>query len=203
MRLLSRARRGVTGSARVSDFDAHKAFEEAKERHEQGERHGASWVPIAAAILAVITAIFGGIASQNSSRAFISKNEAILETAHASDTYAEYESRSIKEHIYEAQVDAGNARDPAKELAVATHEKTEAKPLLGKARRFEAAAATANEVSERSLRRYETMEVGITFLDIAIVLVSISALVTTRALTIVAAAGALGGIVVCLYGAFK
>jgi len=187
----------------VSDFEAHKAFEEARERHEDGERHGASWVPIAAAILAVITAICSGVASQRSTLAFISKNEAILETAHASDAYAEYESRSIKEHIYEAQVDAGGARYPAKDLAIAAHEKVAAKPILGKARRFEAAAATANDVSERSLRRYETMEVGVTLLDIAIVLVSISALVTTRVLTIVAAAGALGGIVVCLYGAFK
>jgi hypothetical protein len=48
-----------------------------------------------------------------------------------------------------------------------------------------------------------TMEVGVTFLDIAIVLVSISALVTTRALTTVAAIGAGGGLLVCVGGLLR
>jgi hypothetical protein len=47
------------------------------------------------------------------------------------------------------------------------------------------------------------MEVGITLLDISIVLVSISALVTTRVLTIVAGSAATIGLLTCIIGFFR
>jgi hypothetical protein len=70
-------------------------------------------------------------------------------------------------------------------------------------RRFEKDAVAAGERSAHLLLQVMTMEVGVTFLDIAIVLVSISALVTTRALTTVAAIGAGGGLLVCVGGLLR
>ncbi|MFN2460210.1 MAG: DUF4337 family protein [Candidatus Velthaea sp.] len=183
----------------MSEFEAHKAFEEARERQE-GARHGAAWVPIAAAILAVVTAIAGLAASQRSTAALFFKNEEILLTTKASDAYNEYEARSIKQHIYESLIAAGNARDPAVLSATALHERVKGAPLLLKARAFEHEAQAANDRSERLRHGFETMEIGVTFLEIAIVLVSISALATARVLTVVAVAATAAGIVIALAG---
>lgn len=187
----------------MSDFTAHKAFEEAAERHEHTERHGATWVPIAAAILAVITAIFSLLTAQTSTEALVAKNEAILETTRASDAYNEYEARSIKQHIYEALVTSGLAHDASALTTVAAHEKAAGKPAFTNAKTFAGRAAEANGRAAHLLVRVMTMEIGITFLDIAIVLVSISALTTTRVLTTVAVLGAAGGIVTCLIGLLR
>ncbi|GAC1415122.1 MAG: hypothetical protein NVSMB5_03950 [Candidatus Velthaea sp.] len=185
----------------MSEFNASKAFEEAHERSEHGERHGARWVPIAAAIIAVIAAIANLVASQRSTIALVSKNEALRMTTLASDAYNEYESRSIKQHIYEATIAGGNVRNLAPLQTIILHEKTEKKPVLAKARGFEHDAEVANEQSAHNLHSYETMEIGVTFLEIAIVLVSISALATTRTLTIIAAVATIGGILITGYGA--
>lgn len=183
----------------MSDFQAHKAFEDAHERQAAG-RHGAAWVPIAAAVLAVVTAVAGLAASQRSTAALALKNEAILLTTKASDAYNEYESRSIKQHIYEALVAAGNARDPARLSATARHERASGAPVLVKARVFQHDAEAANERSERLRHAFETIEIGVTFLEIAIVLVSISALATTRVLTVVAIVSTGAGILIALAG---
>jgi hypothetical protein len=57
----------------VSEFAAHKAFE-ATERS-QSEHHGARWVPIAAAILAVVTAAFSLLVAQRSTESLVAKND--------------------------------------------------------------------------------------------------------------------------------
>lgn len=187
----------------MSEFAAHKAFEEAAERSEHGGRHGASWVPIAAAVLAVVTAVFSLLVAQHSTESLIAKNETILETTRASDAYNEYEARSIKQHIYEAALSAGNARDPAALRRVAEHEKASAKPVFANAKRFERIAAEADARSAALIAGVMTMEVGVTLLDIAIVLVSISALVTTRLLTVAAALGATCGVGLCIAGLLR
>jgi len=186
----------------MNEFDAGKAFEEAHERHES-TRHGASWVPIAAAIIAVVAAISNLVGSQRSTIALSSKSEALRQTTLASDSYSYYESRSIKQHIYEALVASGTAHDPAKLSGVAEHEKTAAVPILAKARAFEHAAEVANERSERYLHSFERIEIGVTFLEISIVLISISALATTRFLTIVAASATALDVIIVLVGLFS
>jgi hypothetical protein len=187
----------------MSDFDAAKTFTEAHERAEGGDRPRAPrWVPVAAAILAVLAAITGLLSTQRSTIALTTKNEAILLTTKASDAYNEYESRSIKEHLYEALIAAGGVRDPKKLHAVAEHERTAGIPVFIKAKNYEREATETNERSERALRSYEHLEVGVTFLEIAIVLVSISALVSTRLLTVVASVATVAGIVISAVGYF-
>jgi hypothetical protein len=185
----------------MSEFDAAKAFDEARERSERGR--GARWVPVAAAILAVLAAMTSLVTTQRSTLALVSKNQAILLTTKASDAYNEYEARSIKQHLYEALIAAGGVRNPAKLHAIARHESSAGVPVIAKAREFEHGAEAANEQSERALHSYERLEIGVTFLEIAIVLVSISALASTRFLTIVACAATIAGIALSLIGFFS
>lgn len=190
----------------VPDATAHETFKEASEiaGHEAHQtKHGATWVPIAAAILAVITAVFTLFTAERSTESLVEKNEAILQTTRASDAYNEYEARSIKQHIYESLVTAGIAQHPDALERVANHELAAGKPALAKAKLAEGRAAEANAHAVRLRMQFITMEMGITLLDISIVLVSISALVTTRALTIVAGSAAAIGLVTCIFGFFR
>jgi hypothetical protein len=195
----------------TSDFgipktSAHETFGEASELGGHGAhqaKHGAKWVPIAAAVLAVVTAIFTLFTAQRSTESLVEKNEAILQTTRASDAYNEYEARSVKQHIYESLVMAGIARNPDVLERVARHERAAGIPVFAKAKLAEQRAAEANTRATRLRTQFVTMEIGITLLDIAIVLVSISALVTTPALTIVAGTAAAIGLITCAVGFFR
>jgi len=187
----------------MSDFDAAKALTEAHERSGDGERNRAPrWVPLAAAILAVLAAIGSLATNQRQTLALTTKNQAILLTTKASDAYNEYESRSIKQHLYEALIAAGSVRNPEKLHTIALHERNAGIPVFVKAREFERSAAASNERSERALKSNELLEIGVTFLEIAIVLVSISALASTRILTVVASVATVAGIVMVVVGFF-
>jgi len=171
---------------------ASKSFEEAQERHEHAGHGGSRWVPIAAAVLAAIAGYFGNL---RSTQALFAKNEAIVATTHASDTYAQYQAGRIKYYIAQTALDQGvSATGNAKNLsAVVKGEKAKGPPLLEKAKQFEEEAAHQNELSERLLSQHETIEVGATLFEVAIVLVSITALVGSRLLPAVAGIAALLG----------
>jgi len=195
-----------TNDLGVPDVPAHQTFEEASELSGHGThhaKHGARWVPIVAAVLAVLTAICTLFTAQRSTESLVDKNEAILQTTRASDAYNEYEARSIKQHIYESLVAAGIARDPAAIERIAKHERAAAIPVFAKAQLADQLAAEANARAARFRTQYVTMEIGITLLDISIVLVSISALVTTPVLTIVAGTAAGVGLLTCAIGFFR
>lgn len=181
--------------------NAAKAFEEAHERHEHGHE-GPSWVPLAAAVLAVLAAISGYFGNLRSTQALVEKNDAIVATANASDSWSQYQSERIKYYIAQTAVDSGvplpaNAQRLAKNAA---DENAKAPPAMKKARAFEAEAERHNARSERLLQQHETIEVGTTLFEVAIVLVSITALVGSRLLPVVSAAAALLGALFFLFG---
>lgn len=154
------------------------------------------WIPMATALLALLAAVTGLLGNLRVTQSNLAKSNAIIATTHAADTYNEYESRSIKEHIYEAALATGTAHDPKALAAIAKHEASGKGALLAKAHDFEAAAAFDSERSEHILTSHEILEVSTTLFEIAIVLISVSALVGSRLLPITAAvAGAIGAVV--------
>ena len=179
---------------------AAKSFEEAKERHEH--HGGPSWVPLAAAVLAVLAAISGYFGNLRSTQALVEKNDAIVATTHASDTWSQYQSERVKYYIATTAIDQGvNANGNAENLRqLADIEKKKAPPLMTQARAYEEEAKHHNERSERLLQQHETIEVGSTLFEVAIVLVSITALVGSRVLPYTAGGAAVLGMVFFLIG---
>lgn len=196
----------------LNDFDAHKTIAEAGERHEQTLEHSearakpgrhARWVPLSAALLAVIAAIASLISNKSATEALAAKNDAILLRTEASDTYNFFESKSIKQHIYEAAVAADPAMSRAvraKLEAVVAHEKSEGAPLLERARGQEERAKKSNERSEQLTRAREVLEGAVTLFEVAIAIVSISALTSSTFLVGFGALAALCGLFLLLYG---
>jgi hypothetical protein len=187
----------------LNDFSAEKAVDQAKEHSEHaGGGAGSRRVFLLAAVLAVVAAIVSLLANQRATGALQAKNDAILAQARASDTYNYYEARSIKEHIYEAAIASNPAMAAATRSAldkVATHEKTDKAPLLKKAQELEAASAAAEVKSERLMREHEILEASVTLFEIAIAIISISALANSRLLSVLGFIAAGGGIVLFVY----
>ena len=179
--------------------DPAKAFAEAHERHEQA-REGQRWVPVAAAVLAVLAAISGFVSNLRATNALIAKNDAIVAITHASDTFNEYESSRLKYYVYQAAIDTARGGDLSKLRAFTEKQSKKAAPLLAKARTFEEESKLHSERSERLLTQHETIEVATTLFEVAIVLVSITALVGSRLLPIVAGSAALIGIAFFVFG---
>ncbi|MEO7040316.1 MAG: DUF4337 family protein [Candidatus Elarobacter sp.] len=84
--------------------------------------------------------------------------------------------------------------------ATAARENAKGPPLLARAHAFEKDAVVESRRSERLLASHETIEIATTLFEVSIVLVSITALVGSRLLPIVAGIASLLGIVVFLVG---
>lgn len=182
-------------------MNASEAFEQAKKRHEDG-REGPRWVPVAAAVLAVLAAVSGYLSNLRSTGALIAKNDSIVATAHASDTYAQYQAERIKYYVSQSAIDAGVG--PGGNLAGlranVERESKKGPPLLEKARHFEEEAERLNLRSERLLAQHETIEIATTLFEVSIVLVSITALIGSQLLPIVAGVASALGVVIAVYG---
>jgi hypothetical protein len=175
----------------------YKEVAEAAERHEQ--RGGPRFIPLAAAIVAVLAALATLMSHQRSSQALQAKNNAILAFTHASDSYNYYEAKGIKEETYRAALIVSGRKNPTLQ-AVIDHEHETKAPVLEKARGFERQGGEFDERSERFVHSYETLEIGATFLEVAIVLLSISTIAGTTILPIVAGAATLTGVGFAIFG---
>jgi hypothetical protein len=169
---------------------------------ETSRREGPRWVPIAAAVLAVLAAVSGYFGNRRSTQALFAKNEAIVATTHASDTFAQYQSERLKFYVSQSALDQGvnPGGNAAKLRANAARETAKGPPLLERAQRFDEQADRENARSERLLGQAETIEVGATLFEVGIVLVSITALVGSRLLPITAGVAAVGGVLFFVLG---
>jgi len=168
------------------------AYSEISEAAERQKESGASrWMPIAAAAMAVLAALATMMSNSRATQAIISKNQAILSFTRASDTYNYYQAKSIKEEVYRATT-LSSANAAAK--TIIDHEHATKQGVLAKATALEKQAEAEDAMSERYVDSYETLEKGVAFLEVAVVVFSISSLVSGFVLPIVAAIAAVVGI---------
>lgn len=140
-------------------------------------------ISLAAAILAVLAALGTLFAHHRSITALASKNQAILLQSRATDTYNAYEAKQIRFNIYRALISTDLVRDAkirkALEHAGAT-ETESAASVLEQAKLLERQATNEDEHSQSVMKSYEMLQYAAAAFQIAIVLVSISALVAAR-----------------------
>jgi hypothetical protein len=179
---------------------------EANERNEHLSGGRNKLVPLAAAIIAVLAALGTLFSHHRSITALTAKNEAILTQSRASDRYNSYESKRVRYHVYSAFLAAGLPQAPAgkvylKELA--DKEQASSLATFADAERLEKLSQEHEDRAEMVLKSYETLEIGTTFCEIAIVLVSISALASTRAFLTIGSILAACGLAFLIFGYFQ
>lgn len=190
------------------DFEVPSPHEHAVE-HAAGHGHGgehtslAQRVALTTAILATIGALFSYQSGANQNKALFLKNESIQKQAEATDQWSYYQARSTKEHLNRIGSLLSNDPKVKGELSKqAQHEATEKEKAKNTAEGLEAEAHKLSQESEEVLRPHERMALGMTFIQIAIALASITVLTRKRWLFIGSLASAAVGIVVAMTGFF-
>jgi hypothetical protein len=183
--------------------ETHRVIEEAHERHEQITHGQNRIVPLTTAIIAVLAALVTLFAHHRSITALVAKNEAILATAKATDQYNYYQARRLRASVYTALVTAELVKNPKLRATLtekAADDERASLAILAKAQALDQQAYDESERSEGLLHSFETLEVAVTLLDIAIVFASISALSDSR-LMLWSGAGIAGvGLAFAVYG---
>ena len=92
----------------LEELEAHEHME-----HAEHAAHGGkllAWVSMTIALLAVLSAVVGSLETVASGQALGEKNEAVLAQSKASDSWAFYQAKSLKKHIYGIAADQGGAK---------------------------------------------------------------------------------------------
>jgi Domain of unknown function (DUF4337) len=186
--------------------NVYPKFMEANERYGQLSSGGSKAVALAAAIIAVLAALGTLFSHHRSISALTAKTEAILTQSRASDRFNAYESKRVRYQVFTAFLAAGLPKAQAGKDAVkklADREQASSLVTLADAKRLENTADEKEVRSDVILKSYETLEIGTTFCEIAIVLVSISALASTRIFLTIGSGLAAFGLAFLIFGYFQ
>ena len=174
----------------------HGAHDHAVE-HEAQKGGLGQQVAIFSAILATVGAIVSFFGGDTQNKALLYKNDAMIERAEASDQWAYYQAKSLKQNM--SEIAAANASDPKvaeKYRAEAERYKKEKAEAEQEARKHEALYKKNLEASDHAMHPHHYLSISMTFLQIAIALASITVLTQKRWLFAGAALAALVGAVV-------
>jgi hypothetical protein len=184
----------------------HPAHEELV--HEMAEHGGdeglAQRVALVTALLATIGALFGYQAGHVSTEAMLLKNDSIAAQARASDMWAEYQAKSTREFLSKNL--SGITSDDALKTKLASEGDRYAKEkqeISVKAKELEDESKTANEKAEANIVPHERMALGVTLMQVAVALASITVLTRKKWLFYGALAFAAVGIGVSSWGYFS
>lgn len=175
-------------------FHVHGAHEHEVEHHAHNGTNLAQYVAMFTAILSACGAVISYQGSATQTEAMMSKNDAVLKKAEATDQWSFYQSKSSKGHLMELALDLDpkHAEQYRAKLAKYESDKNEIKT---KAEALDNDAKKAEEQSERLMGPHHRLAESMTFAQIAIALASITILTRKRWLFIVAGVSAAAGLV--------
>jgi hypothetical protein len=173
---------------------------------EEREGNGPPWttyLSLQTAIIAVFAAVASLESGGNSNDAILAKNEAILYQSQASDQWAYYQAKGLKESLAANQAVGAAVTNPslaAKFEAQAARYKAEQGEIQTAARALEAKVEASNQRAERLLERHHRFAISVTLFQIAIALSAIAALTKRRALWTVGLTASVLGVALFLRG---
>lgn len=166
----------------MPEFHTHHALTEADERNEQLSE-GNILVPIAAAVIAVLAALATLFSNHSSISGLEKRTLAGIYQTRAADSYSYYESSRIKIEVNQAIVQSGLVLSAAPRTAMTARidkEQKKSAATLSEAKRSEEISHNYLDEAEKTMSSYEHFEWAATLFEVAVVLVSITALAKTR-----------------------
>lgn len=174
------------------EFNAAETLRESDDRAAQINA-GGKLVPIATAIIAVFAAIATVVANHDSVIGLKSRTQAGITQIKAADQYSNYEAKRVKAEVNEALMQAGLVTNPASLQALRariTSENSDAQKVLTTAHAQELESERELSEAERSMRAYEFHEIAAALFEVAIIMVSITALLRRSNMLLVVGCGA-------------
>ena len=134
-----------------------------------------SQVSITIAILAVVAATAGSLETLETARAFGDKNHAVLMQSQASDSWAYYQAKSIKQALYALAAEQAGGKPEYADKARRYDQ--EQKDIEKQAREQEQGTRESLESSEVHERRHHALTIAVTLLHVAIAISTISIII--------------------------
>ena len=176
-----------------------------EQREEKAEYGWVRWVSLSTALLAVVAAVAALHSGQLINEALMSKNEAVLSQAQASDQWAYYQAKGIKYNTSRQSADLlalvpGGTSRAAKWKADAEKYRKQQLSITDVAHRYESERDQANREAARLVGRHELFAICVTFTQIAIALAAIAALTRRRAVWVFGLVIGAIGVALLAYG---
>lgn len=188
----------------VAELKSDRAAQKEKEKREGWTKY-VSLTMVCLAVLAGLATLKGG---GFTTRTLKEMNEATFNQAEASDQWAFYQAKSIKQNLYELELDHANGAAAPNAGAVEKlktkvekYEKDKADITAG-AKKFEAARDVARQTAASAADHSRRMGLSITIFQVAIALGAVCLIIKKKPLWIVACilgALATGGMIHVLY----
>ncbi|MDB5459022.1 MAG: hypothetical protein JWO72_763 [Caulobacteraceae bacterium] len=175
----------------LEELEAHEHME-----HAEHAAHGGdpllTYVSITIAMLAVLSAVVGSLETVASGQALAQKNEAVLAQARASDSWAFYQAKSLKKHIYGIAADGGGPKAD-KYRKTSGENAADEERIQGEAKAFEKERDEKLKLSQTDEDRHHKLTVAATLLHMGIAIATIAIIARRRwpwlASLVLAAAG--------------
>jgi hypothetical protein len=177
-----------------------------EDRKEIERERGPSWtlsLSLSTAIIAVFAAVASLQSGAHANAAILWKNEAVLSQARASDKWAYYQAKGIRQTIYASQSEAiagANPEEAAKLHAEADRYRQEQAEIEKSAKELESAVSEAGKRADESLERHHQFAISVTIFQVAIALAAIAALTRRRPLWFVSLAMGVAGLLFFVRG---
>jgi len=190
---------GEVGVDKVGD----QAREQAKEKAEQ--KRWMRWLALSTALFAVLAAIASMMSGKLANDSLLRMNEATLKQAQASDEWAYYQAKGIKQVTREAEANILTASHGAPDAVTQSRDdaaryKSEQAEIQDKAKHLEEEQKELQEKSHESLERHHTFALVVTLLQVAIGLSAIAALTELHGIWIIALLSGAAGIIYMIIG---
>ncbi|HXW51217.1 MAG TPA: DUF4337 domain-containing protein [Candidatus Acidoferrales bacterium] len=140
------------------------------------------YVPVVAAILAVLAGLSGILAGRIGAQVLSLRNAGLLHEVNASDAWNEYQAESLKAHLYEISSLTSAPTARASLEAQARKYRAEQPAIMAQAKSEEHARDSTLAQSTVLEGRRSNLEVSLAFFEVAIVLTSIAAMIRRPAL---------------------
>ncbi|MFT3905132.1 MAG: DUF4337 domain-containing protein [Steroidobacteraceae bacterium] len=173
------------------EYEVHGQHDHAVEHAAHADNLG-RWVATFTAVLATVGALISYQNGNAESRGLEYKNEAILKKSAASDQWAYYQAKSIKQVIVSHA--GGTDAERAALTAEAQRYDTEKKDLESKAKELDSESEALNKQSEDAIAPHHRLAQALALVQVAIAMAALTVLTRQRWLLGFSGACALSGI---------
>lgn len=160
-------------------LEAHEHREHAEHAAHESDPFIAR-VSITVAILAVLAATTGSLETVEAGRAITASSEAVLAQDKATDAWDEYQSDSLKKHIYGIAAEAGGERG-AKYASVSKEQAGKETKVRERAQEDEAERDKLMAESRAAEHRHHWLTIAATLLEIAIAICTVAIITRKQA----------------------
>jgi anti-sigma-K factor RskA len=176
---------------------------EIREQMEQLE-HAAgewrTWLALTTALIAVIAAVASLVSGYYADRSLLEKNNAVLLQNRASDQWSYYQAKGVKKNLAEGFAELRGDEKLKKEVERYAGQQDEIKI---KAEELEGQVKEANTLSGELFEKHHRLAMGVTFLQIAIALSAMSALLNRKSFWVFSILTCGAGVAVACMGVFS